>query len=82
MYPFGIKPDQVLNKLSIKFLQTEIILRPEIRHCTCRASRRLFKALPDHQLHTVSAHCGYELKNQHNALADAEACAGIAQMVF
>jgi DNA polymerase-3 subunit epsilon len=33
-------------------------------HCTCRASRRVFgNALTDHQLHTVAAHCGFELKD-------------------
>jgi len=47
-------------------------------HCTLRASRSEFKELPNHQLHTVSAHCGYILKNHHNAIADAEACAHIA----
>ena len=48
-------------------------------YCTCRASRRIFgRRLPNHQLHTVSAACGYELENHHHALADAEACARIA----
>ena len=48
-------------------------------HCTCRASRRIFgKSLPNHQLHTVAAHCGFDLHNHHHALADAEACAVIA----
>lgn len=48
-------------------------------YCTCRASRKFFgKRLPNHQLHTVSAACGYDLLNHHNALADAEACAAIA----
>lgn len=52
-------------------------------HCTCRASRRVFKkTLPNHQLHTVSAHCGFELTNHHNALADAEACAIIAMQIL
>jgi DNA polymerase-3 subunit epsilon len=52
-------------------------------HCTCRASRRMFgKALPDHQLHTVAAHCGFNLENHHYALADAEACAAIAMMIL
>lgn len=47
-------------------------------HCTCRASRKVFgKSLPNHQLHTVSARCGYDLKNHHHALADAEAAAVI-----
>ena len=48
-------------------------------HCTCRASRKTFgKSLPNHQLQTVAAHCGYDLTNHHHALADAEACAVIA----
>ena len=48
-------------------------------HCTCRASRRqLGKHLPNHQLHTVAAYCGYDLTHHHHALADAEACAMIA----
>jgi DNA polymerase-3 subunit epsilon len=38
--------------------------------------------LPNHQLHTVAAHCGYDLANHHHALADAEACAWIAKTVF
>jgi DNA polymerase-3 subunit epsilon len=48
-------------------------------HCTCRASRRVFgKELSNHQLHTVAKHIGFDLKNHHHALADAEACAEIA----
>jgi DNA polymerase-3 subunit epsilon len=48
-------------------------------HCTCKASRRVFgNTLPNHQLHTVAAHCGFDLKKHHHALADAEACAAIA----
>jgi len=48
-------------------------------HCTCRASRKMFgKNLPNHQLHTVAAHVGFDLTNHHHALADAEACAAIA----
>jgi len=47
--------------------------------CTCRASHRVFgKELPNHQLHTVAARCGFDLTNHHHALADAEACAAIA----
>jgi len=34
------------------------------------------------QLHTVSEHCGYDLKQHHHALADAEACAAIALNMF
>lgn len=52
-------------------------------YCTCRASRRVFgNILPNHQLQTVAAHCGYDLTKHHNALADAEACAMIALQVF
>ncbi len=47
--------------------------------CTCRASRKTFgRHLPNHQLQTVAAVCGYDLTQHHNALADAEACAAIA----
>lgn len=53
---------------------------PDYRfYCTCRASRRVFgRELPNHQLQTVAARCGYELHDHHHALADAEACAWIA----
>ncbi len=48
-------------------------------YCTCRASRaKLGKRLPNHQLQTVAAYCGYDLTKHHHALADAEACAAIA----
>ena len=48
-------------------------------YCTCKASRKVFgKELPNHQLQTVSAYCGFNLTNHHHALADAEACAQIA----
>ena len=51
--------------------------------CTCRAARRHFgKRLPNHQLHTVAKACGYDLKNHHHALADAEACARIAMEIM
>lgn len=50
---------------------------------TLRASRCHFKKdIPNHQLHTVSEACGYVLKNHHNALADAEACAWIARAIL
>jgi len=46
---------------------------------TLAAARRQFgHSLPNHQLHTVAAACGYDLQNHHHALADAEACAAIA----
>ncbi len=52
---------------------------PDYRfYCTLAESRRQLKHLPNHQLHTVSADCGYMLTDHHHALADAEACAEIA----
>lgn len=47
-------------------------------YCTLAESRRQLKHLPNHQLHTVAADCGYTLSDHHHALADAEACAMIA----
>ena len=48
-------------------------------HDTLSASRLYYgKRLPNHQLQTVAAACGYDLKDHHHALADAEACAYIA----
>jgi len=50
---------------------------------TLAASRRHFGcALPNHQLQTVSAACGFDLENHHHALADAEACAHIAIIIL
>ena len=46
---------------------------------TLTAARRQFgRSLPNHQLQTVAAACGYDLTRHHHALADAEACAAIA----
>ena len=50
--------------------------------CTLVASRRVLPDLPNHQLHTVAAACGYDLENHHHALADAEACARIAMEIM
>lgn len=47
-------------------------------YCTYQAAKRRFPFLPDFQLQTVAAYCGYDLKCHHHALADAEACARIA----
>ena len=57
---------------------------PEYRfYDTLAASRRAFGCqLPNHQLHTVAAQCGYILHTHHHALADAEACAAIAMMLL
>ena len=49
---------------------------------TLRASRRAFPFAPNHQLHTVAALCGFDLKNHHHALADAEAAASIALKIL
>ncbi len=49
---------------------------------TLGASRRTFPWLENHQLHTVASACGFDLKNHHNALADAEACAWIAREIL
>lgn len=51
-------------------------------YCTLQASRRVIKGLPNYQLQTVAAHCGYELEKHHHALADAEACAWIAKVIL
>ena len=50
--------------------------------CTLQASRRLLRDLPDHQLQTVASACGFDMKNHHHALADAEACARIAMEIL
>ena len=51
-------------------------------HCTCVASRKAFPQAENHQLHTISKLCGYQLDNHHHALADAEACAWIAREIL
>ena len=57
---------------------------PDYRfHDTLAASRRQFgRCLPNHQLQTVAAACGYDLTRHHHALADAEACARIALQIL
>ncbi len=49
---------------------------------TLGSSRRAFPWAENHQLHTVAALCGYDLKQHHHALADAEACAWIAREIL
>ena len=52
-------------------------------HDTLAASRKHFGcSLPNHQLQTVAAACGYNLENHHHALADAEACAHLAMKIL
>ena len=57
---------------------------PEYRfYDTLSASRLHFgRRLPDHQLQTVAAACGYDLTRHHHALADAAACAHIAMKLL
>lgn len=50
---------------------------------TLAASRSHFGlSLPNHQLQTVAAACGFNLIRHHHALADAEACAHIAMKIL
>ena len=50
---------------------------------TLAAARRHFRrTLPNCKLHTVAAACGFDLRNHHHALADAEACAAIALAIM
>jgi len=50
---------------------------------TLAASRRHYgKLLPNHQLQTVAAACGFDLMQHHHALADAEAAAHIAMKIL
>ncbi len=51
-------------------------------YCTLQASRRKLRELPNHQLQTVAAACGYDMRNHHHALADAAACAAIALKIL
>lgn len=52
-------------------------------HDTLQASRQHFgHDLPNHQLQTVAAACGFDLTQHHHALADAEACAAIALKIL
>ena len=50
-------------------------------HCTCVASRKCWPG-GHHNLDIIAARCGYDLKNHHHALADAEACAWIAMDIL
>jgi len=50
--------------------------------CTLRAARKSLPQLVNYKLNTVSAYFGFDLKQHHHALADAEACAHIALELF
>ena len=51
-------------------------------YCTHEGSKRYLPDLENHKLQTVAKYFGYEMKNHHNALDDAEACAVIAMNLF
>lgn len=52
-------------------------------YCTYNTARKKLKTeVHDYKLPTVAAYCGYQLANHHHALADAEACAVIAQRIL
>ena len=40
------------------------------------------RGVTNYQLHTIAARCGYQLRNHHHALADAEACVWIAREIL
>ena len=50
-------------------------------HCTLIKSRRVWPC-GHHNLDIIADRCGYNLRNHHHALADAEACAAIAIKLF
>lgn len=50
-------------------------------YCTLEASRRKWLC-GRHTLDVIAAKCGYDLTNHHHALADAEACAVIAEKIL
>ena len=51
-------------------------------YCTNEGSQKYLPELENHKLPTVARHFGFEMKNCHNALHDAEACAVIAMNLF
>lgn len=50
-------------------------------HCTLQKSRRVWP-YGHHNLDIIAERCGYDLRQHHHALADAEACAAIAIKLF
>jgi DNA polymerase III epsilon subunit-like protein len=45
-------------------------------------TERFYELINNHQLHTVTAHCGCDLTHHHRALDDTEACAFIALQIL
>ena len=85
-FPIGIERNQEIftNAMTEAAFRQYGMAYPDYRFfCTCRASRRVFgRELPNHQLQTVAARCGFDLRDHHHALADAEACAWIARLIL
>ncbi|MFH1542829.1 MAG: 3'-5' exonuclease [bacterium] len=54
-----------LKKATNKDLKNSIV-------CTVKLARHLLPKLPNHKLHTVGSHFGFETKNRHRAMGDAE----------
>ena len=50
-------------------------------YCTLLQSRKVWPE-EHHNLDIIAARCGYDLKNHHHALADADACAAIALQIL
>jgi DNA polymerase-3 subunit epsilon len=50
-------------------------------YCTLQQSRKVWKG-GHHNLDIIAERCGFNLKNHHHALADAEACAAIALAIL
>lgn len=50
-------------------------------HCTLLKSKELWPGIP-HNLDVIARRCGFNLENHHHALADAEACAVIAEKIL
>lgn len=50
--------------------------------CTLVAARQRLPELENHKLDTVARAIGFDIKRHHHALADAEACAAIAQKLL
>ena len=50
-------------------------------YCTLIRSRQVWPE-GHHNLDIIAERCGFDLKNHHNALADAEACAAIALKIL
>lgn len=52
-------------------------------YCTYKAALKKLKGKTEnYKLDTVASYCGYDMKNHHHALADAEACAEIAKVIL